>query len=321
MNKIKIAIVGVGAHALKTVIPAIVKCESLELVALVTSKKKCDLEKSIAHLPIFTDVESLIQQKLVDAAYVASPVEAHYLQCKELIESSIHVLCEKKMCSTYKQTQELFSIASAKGVILQEAFAYLYHPQFFKLQETLEICQKGKLQFVNASFTIPALNDSNVRYDSNLGGGALNDVAFYPLSMLLALFEGSFLKKSSLLISDVSKGIDTTGRFSCQVGSTLLSAQWAFDSTYSNEVEFIFDGYKLRVDRAFSKPAELNLPISNIDSYGHINNINYAASDQFVLMMNQFVKSVSIEKIPYTQPLSLKVAELIEEIRSNATCN
>ncbi len=321
MKEIKIALIGVGAHALKTVIPAINSCDGLKLVALVTRKRINRLDESLSHLAIYENIADLLSDNLVNAAYVASPVGVHYQQCKLLIEGGVHVLCEKKMCSDYKQTKELFLLAEKKGVLLQEALAYMHHPQFIKIKNYIKEAGENSLQFINAKFTVPSFDDDNIRYIPELGGGALNDVAIYPLSLFFALFDSEFLGKSSIVVNSISRGIDIKGQFFCKVGETILSAQWAFDTTYSNSIEFVFNDHKLVVNRAFSKPPSFDLPIIKESSYGVAENIAYQAVDQFELMLNEFVTVINASGQSPSREISLAVARLIEEISINVACN
>jgi predicted dehydrogenase len=321
MNNLRIALVGLGAHALKTVIPAINKCDGIELVALVTSKLLEQLDSSLTHLAIYKDVESLAAEQFVDAAYVASPVEAHFQQCKRLIESGTSVLCEKKLCSTYSQTKELFILADENKVVLQEALAYLYHPQFFTMKKYLDSQKLGSLQFVNAKFTVPSFDNKNIRYSASLGGGALNDVAIYPLSLLLALFKENLAEKSSVVVKSDAKGVDIKGQLSCNIGGVVINAQWAFDTSYSNKVEFIYDDHQLCVDRAFSKPANFKSQLVKQDTFGGVEYIHYPAADQFELMLREFIKSIDSKVTPHYQSISLSVAQLIEEIKINVARN
>jgi len=318
MKEINIALIGVGAHALKTVIPAINNCDGLKLVALVTSKKINCLDKSLAHLAIYESIADLLNDNLVDASYISSPVDAHYQQCKLLIEGGVHVLCEKKMCVDYKKTEELFLLAEKKGVLLQEALAYIHHPQFKKIKRCIKSIGKNNLQFVNAKFTVPSFDDDNIRYIPKLGGGALNDVAIYPLSLLFSLFNESFKEQSSIVIYDKEKGIDIKGSFTCRVDGVIFSAQWAFDSSYTNCVEFVFHDHQLIVDRSFSKPLTYNTPIVKKDTIGNIEYINYQKADQFELMLKYFVNSI-IEPTGFKEQLNIKkislsVAQLLKEI-------
>ena len=47
----------------------------------------------------------------LDIAYIASPHETHYTYIKQALEHGKHVLCEKPMCLSKAQSEELFELA------------------------------------------------------------------------------------------------------------------------------------------------------------------------------------------------------------------
>ncbi|MCR5626230.1 MAG: Gfo/Idh/MocA family oxidoreductase, partial [Lachnospiraceae bacterium] len=53
----------------------------------------------------------------LDAVYVASPNETHYQYAKTALEEGKHVLCEKPMAFTVKESEELYKLAEKKNVV------------------------------------------------------------------------------------------------------------------------------------------------------------------------------------------------------------
>lgn len=106
----------------------------------------------------------------IDAVYIASPHETHYLYAKQALEAGKHVLCEKPMCFFEKQVQELFDLARGSGVILMEAIKTAYCPGFEKLLEVVKSGVIGNVKDVEACFTRLTPPQMREAADSSYGG-------------------------------------------------------------------------------------------------------------------------------------------------------
>ena len=68
--------------------------------------------------------EQLLGQ--VDALYIASPNETHFQYAKSALEAGKHVLCEKPIGFTKKESEQLYSYAKDNGLVLMEAVKTAY---------------------------------------------------------------------------------------------------------------------------------------------------------------------------------------------------
>lgn len=114
----------------------------------------------------------------VDGVYVASPNETHYEYAKRALEMRKHVLCEKPIAFTKKETMELYNLAKEQGVVLYEAIKTAYCPGF---QQLINVAQSGKIGDicdVEACFTRLADPNSRERTDARYGGAFLEFAAY-----------------------------------------------------------------------------------------------------------------------------------------------
>lgn len=128
-----------------------------------------------------------------ELVYVASPNVCHYTQCKQLLESGKHVICEKPITVTLRQFEELCQLADEKGLIYFEAIMYMHSPARKTLKEALG--KIGKIR--SASFDFSQLSS---KYEALLNGelpnifnpemetGALNDLGIYCVYPAVDLF-------------------------------------------------------------------------------------------------------------------------------------
>lgn len=122
----------------------------------------------------------------VDAVYVATPHDSHYQYAREAILAKKHVLCEKPMTLSLAETQELFELAQEHDVVLMEAIKTAFAPGFARLIAVARSGSIGQIRAVDATFT--KLESKNAReFDPAVGGGALSELASYPLLAIAKL--------------------------------------------------------------------------------------------------------------------------------------
>lgn len=125
----------------------------------------------------------------VDAVYIASPNETHYDYTKLALQAGKHVLCEKPMAFTKKQTIELYQLAKEKNLVLLEGIKAAYCPGFQQLINVARSGRIGEICDVEACFTRLADIHSRERTDAAYGGAFLEfgGYALLPIIKLLGM--------------------------------------------------------------------------------------------------------------------------------------
>ena len=106
MSKIRVAVLGYGHlgkwHCQKTDV-----LEQAELVAIVEPYEKNQVAAKENHpqAKIVNDIKEVIND--IDAAVIVTPTSTHFELTKFLLENNKHVFCEKPLCSTFQETQNL----------------------------------------------------------------------------------------------------------------------------------------------------------------------------------------------------------------------
>ncbi len=123
---------------------------------------------------------------LVDAVYIASPHETHYEYAKSLLLAGKHVLCEKPLCFSKEEAEELFGIAKEKSVVLMEAVKTAYCPGFKELIKVAKNGIIGEIKDIEACFT--KLEDPNGReLNSEKYAGSFYELGTYTLLPIVKL--------------------------------------------------------------------------------------------------------------------------------------
>ena len=142
----------------------------------------------------------------VDAIYIASPHETHYAYTRRALLAGKHVLCEKPMAFSRSQTEELFTLAKERQLILMEGIKTAYCPGFAQLISVAKSGKIGEIRDVEACFsrlTAPHLREmADAEY-----GGAFLEFGSYTVLPIVKLLGGKYerIKISSILAQN---GVD-----------------------------------------------------------------------------------------------------------------
>ncbi len=107
---------------------------------------------SLKKLDIITDNFDILLHE-VDAVYIRSLPELHYLQIKKALESGKHVLCESPIVLKQEKCKKLFDIAQSNNLILMEAIKTAYSTAFSRLLLLIKSGKIGHVVSVDATCT------------------------------------------------------------------------------------------------------------------------------------------------------------------------
>lgn len=129
--------------------------------------------------------EALLEDKEVEAVYIATPNNMHYENCRMCLEAGEHVLCEKPFTINAEDAGRLFDMAEERGLFIMEAFWIRHLPALQKMQELIKWGVIGDVCFARSEFGFAASGARKARkFDSSLGGGALLDIGIYNLGFM-----------------------------------------------------------------------------------------------------------------------------------------
>jgi predicted dehydrogenase len=132
--------------------------------------------------------QALIDDPGIDALYVPLPNSLHAEWTVEALRAGKPVLCEKPLCGTLAEVEQVLTVAKETGTLLWEAFVFPFHAQFAAVQKLLADGAIGELLEIQSDFHFRVTRPDNIRLIRDLDGGALNDVGCYPVRIALELF-------------------------------------------------------------------------------------------------------------------------------------
>ena len=217
----------------------------------------------------------------VDWVYIGTPISSHYNLCKKYLKKGKSIICEKPLTQNYMKTKELCDLAESLNLRLHEVCIYKNHKQFHHMVNSLDKKQSS-LRSACFKFKIPHLNPKDIRYNKKKGGGALLDLGYYPISIILSIF-GYPKKITSTSFSEKGYEVDLSGAAIFKYEKFYCIAEWGIGMPYENTATIVFTDSRETYDRIFSKPLSLNTSVLIEDGFS-ANDIAIGHDDQICNM-------------------------------------
>jgi predicted dehydrogenase len=180
--------------------------------------------------------EALLADPDVDVIYNSLPNSMHVPWSIRALDAGKHVLCEKPLARRAAEAAALFDAAAVTGLVVAEAFMWRHHPQTRALMEQLP--SLGELRLIRAHFSFNLDRPGDIRFSSELEGGALMDVGCYCVSAARLIAGGEPEAVAAQLVMRDGVDVRMTGqlRFS---GDVLAHFDCAMDSAHRHELEVV----------------------------------------------------------------------------------
>ncbi|GAA4853862.1 Gfo/Idh/MocA family oxidoreductase [Actinomycetospora corticicola] len=135
---------------------------------------------------------ALVDDPEVDAIYIATPHPQHADLAVAALEAGKAVLVEKTFTATLAGAWRVVDTARRHGVFAMEAMWTRFQPAVVRAREIYEAGEIGEVRSVQADLgTVRDVDPSDRLFDAELGGGALLDLAVYPVSFAQMVLGGS----------------------------------------------------------------------------------------------------------------------------------
>jgi predicted dehydrogenase len=130
--------------------------------------------------------ESLINDKNIDAIYIATLHNSHVDLIKKIIETQKKILCEKPIATSLQSFLEVEKLMLDKKIKFYEGIAYYSHPQTIEVLNLIDNDEIGNIEKIESTFGFKArYRPSSRLYNKELGGGSILDLGCYPISFFM----------------------------------------------------------------------------------------------------------------------------------------
>ena len=182
---IKYAVIGRGKIA-DTFIQGASLSGKLELEAVYSRQEETGKEYAKKHgiLKVYTDLNELVDDKEIEAVYIASPNSCHEWQSELLLKGGKHIICEKPIVTSAEGYRRLKALADSHGLIYMEAIIPIFGKSRSRIKEALG--KIGQIAMARIDYCqLSSRYDAFMRgeqvniFDMSLAAGTLMDLGIY----------------------------------------------------------------------------------------------------------------------------------------------
>jgi predicted dehydrogenase/aryl-alcohol dehydrogenase-like predicted oxidoreductase len=184
-QKVRWGIIGPGSIA-KAFRGGVLGSQFGELAAIATrDPNRPNLAIDFPGVRVVHGYQALLDDKDIDAVYIAVPHTGHAEWAIKAAEAGKHVLVEKPFALSAFEIDAVLHAHRKAGTFAAEAFMYRLHPQVAKLAELIRSGVIGEIRMVQSSFgfSMGKFQPEHRLFASELAGGGILDVGGYPVSM------------------------------------------------------------------------------------------------------------------------------------------
>lgn len=273
---------------------------------------------------VYSSYQALLHDPEIDAVYISVPNALHFDECLAALQADKHVLCEKPLTMNALEAIRLRDESRRRGRVLLEGCMIFHHPQWIRLLDDGLWAELGDIRLLQGAFCFQLSSLENIRASAELGGGALGDLGFYPLSAatrLLGVLPSRVCAHSAPLARAQVDGhthmtleyaSGAVAQFSCSLDAfatqylTIVGARKSMDLRRPyNPAPGEQPGLVVRELTAQGDPVARELPSE--------------AGDQFSLQFDAFARTVGGAAPRYPLDASIEVQRLIDAIRRSAS--
>jgi predicted dehydrogenase len=139
---------------------------NLIYIADVDHAKLTKLTKN-SSIKVTKDYKEILADDKVDAVVISTPSTTHYEIAKNCLLKGRHVLVEKPMTLSSKESEELIKIADSKKKVLMVGHTFMFNPAVQKLKEYIKDGTLGDVYYISLVRTGlgPVRKDVNAMWD------------------------------------------------------------------------------------------------------------------------------------------------------------
>lgn len=213
MKRLQAGVIGCGAIAHHCHIPGYINNKFSDLVAVADPSKE-NLKTAMEKFSIpngYASIEEMFEKHELDCVSIGSPNRFHAEHAILALQKGCHVLCEKPLCLTIKETQAIKRAADKAGTVFMTAFTNRLYRGNQKAKKLIEQGKIGKPYMIRIRFAHQgpmsgwAMSDWFYRPEA-AGGGALFDMGIHAIDLASHYFGP--IKKVNAMVATLEKEID-----------------------------------------------------------------------------------------------------------------
>jgi 1,5-anhydro-D-fructose reductase (1,5-anhydro-D-mannitol-forming) len=235
-NKIQLAICGLGGFAKRRVLPALLSCNAVELVAVVD---RSPAESGyLSNVACFKSLDELLDSSLAEAVYLCTPNYLHHSQTVQCLRAGRHVFCEKPMATNSRDCDSMLLLAKKLKLQLSVGHMMRFSPGLQVAREWVQSGKMGALRSVDLTFhyDLPESKRPWAFRKDLSGGGALIDAGVHCIDAVRFLIGGPIVAIDAQFDVLVPDGVERTAVCTLTAGDVLCTLSVCSNAPYSSNL-------------------------------------------------------------------------------------
>jgi NDP-hexose-3-ketoreductase len=290
---VRFGVLGCADFAWRRMLPTLVESPHAQLIAVASR----DGAKAATFADRFgcgavRGYETLLASSEIEAVYLPLPAMLHATWIEQAIESGKHVLAEKPLSGDPETTARLLRLARSRGLVLLENVAFPHHAQHATIQKLLADGAIGEVRDFSSAFTIPPVAAHDIRYQPDVGGGALLDIGMYPIRAAIHYLGDQLEITAAVLRRHGGTGAVVAGRILAHTPAGVTAdLHFGMAHSYRTSCEFAGSEGRVLLDRVFTPPPAFQ-PVVRIERQDHREELTLRADDQLANVVTCFARAV-----------------------------
>ena len=187
---IKVALIGIGGMG-KVHFDAYKKLDGAEVIAVADVRTDMAKEKvNDEGIKIYRAMEELLENEKPDMVDICTPSYLHAELSIKAMENGFHVLCEKPMSLTSKETKEMIAVSERTGKLFMVAHVVRFMAPYVYLKKVIDSGELGKPIHIDMKrlSAIPTWSWEDWMRDLEKSGGTPIDLSIHDLDFVQYVF-------------------------------------------------------------------------------------------------------------------------------------
>jgi len=152
-GKVKVGIIGSQFEADIHAASFKIMPEEAEVVAVAspTPGHPEELARRYGIPRVFHDYREMLKEKDIEMVTIAAPNYLHAQMTIDIAKAGKHVVCEKPLCMTLEEADEMIDVCKRQGVLLMYAEELFFTPKYVRAKQLAEEGAFGKVYLVKQS--------------------------------------------------------------------------------------------------------------------------------------------------------------------------
>jgi predicted dehydrogenase len=183
-GKVKVGIIGSQFEADIHAASFQIMPEEAEVVAVAspTPGNAAKLAAQYGIPRVFTDYREMLKEPDIEMVTITAPNSLHCQMTLDIAAAGKHVVCEKPLCMTLEEADEMIAGCKKNGVLLMYAEELIYTPKYLKVKEMADQGAFGKVYLVKQSEKHFGPHSDWFWDVEKSGGGALMDLGCHGIA-------------------------------------------------------------------------------------------------------------------------------------------